>query len=300
MDELSLIKGCGMTLNGMGFGLWGAWLANRDVARAGVLGRRGLERVHALDARGLFAAFDPVIRWLADWIATIPMPRRRAQIDRYLHQAGDAWGVTANELVAMVLWAALLGCVAGFSLGVALDARVAGAVGGAVCAPGWIALWLHSYRQRRFLEIDRGLPAIIDLVALCMGAGLDLPGALQLVVSESAGRHSVLKHELQAVLRALSVGHTRALALRSFQERAPTASVHDFVSTVVQAEEKGTPLSDALQIQAGVLRGRRTVLAEEAAARAGVWMMLPLMLLLACTMLLAMGGMVIRGMESTP
>jgi tight adherence protein C len=70
--------------------------------------------------------------------------------------------------------------------------------------------------------------------------------------------------------------------------------VTEFVAALVQAEDRGNPVAEVLQIQAGVSRMRRTVNAEEAAAKAGVKMVGPLFLLFACIMLLVMGPMILK------
>jgi tight adherence protein C len=75
--------------------------------------------------------------------------------------------------------------------------------------------------------------------------------------------------------------------------------VREFVGAVVQAEEKGTPLAEVLRIQAGILRMRRTVLAEEAASRAGVMMMIPLIMLLGSILMILMGSMMLKSFESS-
>jgi tight adherence protein C len=71
------------------------------------------------------------------------------------------------------------------------------------------------------------------------------------------------------------------------------------VTALVQAEERGNPVSEVLQIQAGVSRMRRTVAAEESAAKAGVKMVLPLFLLFGAIMLLVMGPMVLKLASTT-
>ena len=106
---------------------------------------------------------------------------------------------------------------------------------------------------------------------------------------------TVVLEELCAVQQDLSLGRTRVEALRDLARRLPCEAVHGFVTSVIQAEEKGTPLAAALRVQAEVLRARRGVLAEEAAAQAGVLMVLPLLLLLACVLLLLFGPFVVGG-----
>jgi tight adherence protein C len=122
-----------------------------------------------------------------------------------------------------------------------------------------------------------------------MSAGLDFPGALRQVTEKTADKGDALYEELTRILQELELGRTRKQALLSFAERAPTESVRDFVSAVVQAEEKGNPLAEVLQIQATMLRMRRSIAAEESAARAGVLMMGPLMLIFCTIMMIILG-----------
>src|SRR5690606_32179157 len=123
-------------------------------------------------------------------------------------------------------------------------------------------------------EMTRDLPAAIDLMAMAMGAGSDFVAATRGVVE---GQDGVVADELGQVLGALDLGITRASALVGLRERIPTADVRDLVRAVLLAERKGTPLSDVLNQQARLSRQRRSERAEEAAAKAAVWMLFPMM-----------------------
>jgi tight adherence protein C len=143
-------------------------------------------------------------------------------------------------------------------------------------------------------DITRGLPHAIEIAALCMSAGADFPGALRLIAT-TGGRASddALRRELSLILEELELGHTRREALVHLSERVPSPAVRDFVNAVIQAEEKGNPLARVIQIQGRTLNQRRSVAAEEAAARAGVLMIAPLMLLLCAILLLLMGPFIV-------
>jgi tight adherence protein C len=156
---------------------------------------------------------------------------------------------------------------------------------------------LRLYEQARSRKriIARRLPVAIDLVVLCMGAGLDFTGALELVVEELGEPDDPLSCELRRVLQELAMGRARRRVLAELAERVPSATVCDFAHAVIQAEEKGNPLADVLQVQAQVLRLRRSVAAEEAAARAGVLFVLPLLLLLAAVLLVLFGPFIVNG-----
>jgi tight adherence protein C len=132
--------------------------------------------------------------------------------------------------------------------------------------------------QERLKHISRGLPYVIDLMALSMGAGLDFPGAVRQVVEKSSNPEDPIVEEFTLILQTLSLGRTRKDALTEFARRAPAAAATEFVNALVQAEERGNPVAEVLSIQATSSRTRRSVRAEELASKAGVKMAGPLML----------------------
>jgi tight adherence protein C len=129
-----------------------------------------------------------------------------------------------------------------------------------------------------------------------MGAGSDFPTALRFVVADMGGAHAVCQEELAQVLDEMELGRTRVEALSALAERTDSAAIQEFVAAVCQSETKGTPLVDALEIQATTLRARRSVLAEEAAAKAAVRLMFPMMLLVVCVLLIVIGPFIATGM----
>jgi tight adherence protein C len=262
------------------------------------LGMRGLRRMRAMEAGGLFATFEPLVRLVASWIAYFPLVEQRRQVDELLKHSGDWLGLTANEFFAL----SALGFVGMGGLGLAILNFggmppilfvVFGAIGAAMPY-----FQVTGERDRRFKEVNRGLPPAIDLASLCMGAGLDFPGSLKQIVDKSPNKEDALVQEFERVLQELDLGKTRRQALENFADRAPTEAVRDFVGAVVQAEEKGNPLGEVLRIQAGMLRMRRSVMAEEAAAKAAVMLIGPLMLIFGAIMLCLMGPFVISTAQS--
>lgn len=262
------------------------------------LGMRGRKRQMALEEAGLFATAEPAIRMVAGWIAYFPLSDQRRKVDELLKHAGDWLGLTANEFFAL----SALGAV-----GMGLMGLVMANVGGfpaVIFVPfaglGALMPYLQvtGERDRRFKECNRALPGSIDLASLCMGAGLDFPGAIRQIVDKSGNREDALHEQWETVLQELELGRTRRQALENFADRVPTEAVRDFVSAVVQSEEKGNPLAEVLRIQATMMRMRRSVMAEEAAARAAILMMGPLMLIFGCIILCLMGPFIIQGMQT--
>ncbi|MBK8169940.1 MAG: type II secretion system F family protein [Sandaracinaceae bacterium] len=256
---------------------------------------RGLKRQKAMSEGGLFAAFEPLVRVVASWFSRIPMPDFKRNIDRELMYAGDYLGLTSDEFLAL----SSIGCVTmgviGFVSASVFELPVMLGVLMTLLGFFMVRLNVNSEKTRRFKEINRGLPAAIDLAALCMGAGLDFPGALRQYTDKSAKNDS-LNEELSRVLQDLQLGRTRRMALENLAERAPTDAVRDFVGSVVQAEEKGNPLAEVLRIQAQMLRMRRSITAEENAAKAALKLMIPLMFIFCAIIIVLMGPFIVNAM----
>lgn len=284
-----------LVVSGIGLGVF--TLARNPAVETPRLGMRGLKRAMALDEGGSFGMIEPIMRMVAGWVAHLPLGDKRRQIDEMLKHSGDWLGLTANEFVAL----SAVSCVGLAVLGLSAVTLVElpsilvfffaglGAILPYVRASGEM--------QRRFKEVNRALPGAIDLASLCMGAGLDFPGSIRQIV-DKAGRADSLVEELRFMLRELELGRTRRQALENFADRCPTEAVRDFVGTVIQSEEKGNPLAEVLRIQATMLRMRRSVMAEEAAARAAVLMMGPLMLIFCAIILVLLGPFIVQSMQS--
>jgi tight adherence protein C len=258
------------------------------------LGARGLKRQRAIEAGGTFVNFEPMIRLVAGWVAYFPMTDQRRSIDELLKHAGDWLGLTPNEFIALSFISAFIATAIGLVVLTVTSSPpifvvIFTAIGGMVPY-----FQVTGERDRRFKEVNRALPGSIDLASLCMGAGLDFPGAIRQIVEKAGNRNDALVEEFERLLQELDLGRTRRQALENFADRAPTEAVRDFVGAVVQAEEKGNPLAEVLRIQATMLRMRRSVMAEEAAARAAVLLMGPLMLIFGAIILCLLGPFMVQ------
>lgn len=259
------------------------------------LGVRARARQRALEASSAFAIGEPLIRRIAGWLLALGFDFRGGPLERALGRAGTWLGLSPVEWVAL---AGVLSVVGGAAGGVI----TVGACGS--CTPGLVLgatfgalvpwLRLSEREKQRGRDATRTLPATIDLMSLCMSAGIDFPGAIEFVVGDEENRDT-LRSELALVLAELELGHTRIRALRALELRLPCDAIRLFVGAVAQAEERGNPVAEVLRTQATVLRNQRGVRAEEAASRASVLMVLPLMLLLACILLLLFAPFVLGG-----
>jgi tight adherence protein C len=250
------------------------------------LGIRGLKRARSLQSNPLWASCEPLVRWLGVRVRPLIREKTYARLDRQITYAGDYWGLVPEEFLALSMISAVAGGAFGMIYAALLKKGVLYVVFGAVLGGLMPYLQVTGIEQERRKHIQNGLPFVIDLLALGLSAGLDFVGSLRQVVEKSSNPNDALVEELTYVLQELSVGKTRKQALTQFAERAPTEAVREFVGAIVQAEERGNPLGQVLQIQAEASRQRRSVRAEEAASKAGVKMMGPMVLVFAAIMLL--------------
>lgn len=222
-----------------------------------------------------------------------PSRRLEAFERKLLIGAGEPWGLDRHEALALSVLSAILGAFLG-ALGGRETNTTAWILPGAVVGAGLVQFRLQALRAERFSEMSRELPATIDLISLAMNAGSDFPGAIRRVIK---GQKGVVTEELEHMLRALDLGITRQGALLSLQERVPVEEVRDLVRAILLAEKKGSCVRDALAQQASSSRQRRSVRAEEAAARAGLLLLFPLMLLMGCIMILLIGPLMVSGVS---
>lgn len=269
-------------------------VASAPTRVASRLGMRGLKRRRAIENNPAWAQIEPLVRWLGVRVSGVLSDDFRNKLDRQLALAGDWMGLTPEEYVGLSIVSSLGGLLVGSGVGLFMGSP---ALMLAICGPLFASfpyLLVSGEAQERLKQVNRGLPFVIDLMALAMSAGLDFPGAIRQVVEKSSDPNDALVEEFTRILQELQLGRTRRQALLDFMDRVPSDQVVEFVNAIVQAEAKGNPVADVLQIQAGVSRMRRSVRAEELAAKAGVAMVGPLFLLFGCIMLLIVAPMIMK------
>ncbi len=137
-------------------------------------------------------------------------------------------------------------------------------------------LWLRSKINRRQEAIIKAMPDALDLLTICVGAGLGFDAAMQKVVEKWDNE---LAFEFGRVLREVQLGKTRREALRDMADRVGVPEMTSFVAAIIQSEQLGVSLGKVLQIQADNMRVKRRQRAQEAAQKAPVKMLFPLVFL---------------------
>ena len=122
------------------------------------------------------------------------------------------------------------------------------------------------------------LPDALDLLAICMGAGLGLDQAIVRVGHELATSHRELSEEFLQINLEQRAGARRLDAWKAFADRADVENVRSFVAMLVQTDRFGTPISNALSTFSDTLRVQRRQRAEELAAKTTIKLVIPLVL----------------------
>ncbi len=138
-------------------------------------------------------------------------------------------------------------------------------------------LMLTSRIQRRQKEIRKAMPDALDLLTICVEAGLGFDGAMQKV---SEKWDNELSAAFARVIREIQLGKLRREALRDMADRIGISEMSSFVAAVIQSEQLGVSLARVLRIQADQMRIRRRQLAEEMAHKAPIKMLIPMALLI--------------------
>jgi tight adherence protein C len=144
--------------------------------------------------------------------------------------------------------------------------------------------------QRRKREIFETIPDALDLLTVCVEAGLSLERALVKVAAEIHIKSVTLAQELQLVLMEMRAGFSKEKSLRNFALRVGLDDVDSLVAMLIQSERFGTSIGDALRVYSDNLRNKRRVIAEEAAAKIGLKLLFPLIFCIFPTLLMVLLG----------
>ncbi len=138
-------------------------------------------------------------------------------------------------------------------------------------------LLLSSRIQRRQKEIRKAMPDALDLLTICVEAGLGFDGAMDRVYQKWDNE---LADEFGRVLREIQLGKLRREALRDMADRMGVEEMTSFVAAVIQSEQLGVSMAKVLRIQSDQMRVRRRQKAEEEAQKAPIKMLIPMALLI--------------------
>lgn len=159
--------------------------------------------------------------------------------------------------------------------------------------------WLGKMIKKRQKRIRRGLPDVLDLLVICVEAGLSLDQATARTAEELRKGQPELCDELSVVVLEQRAGRPRADAWKNLAERTDEDSVRNLVSMLVQSEQLGTSVAKTLRVHSDTLRTQRVQQVEEQAAKTSVKLVFPLVFFIfPALFLVTLGPAVILMMES--
>lgn len=211
-----------------------------------------------------------------------------ANVKRFLVQAGYLsplsvsyyWGTRFTLMVALGAGALLFLPVTGLGFLPSTFAALWFAVA------GWIAPTFYVGRKvkKRQKEIVKALPDALDLLVVCVEAGLGLNQAIVRVSEEIDHVSALMAEQLALVNLEIRAGTPRDDALRNLGERTGVADVQSLVAMLIQTDRFGTSIAQALRVHADTMRTKRRQRAEEAAAKTTIKLVFPLVLFIFPTM----------------
>ncbi len=191
----------------------------------------------------------------------------------------------AIPILGLPVWGAVLGALWGFAIGWLF--------------PGMV---VNSRTRKRQKEMVKALPDALDLLVVCVEAGLGLNQAMVRVAAEIGHVSPVLGEQLELTNLEIRAGTPRDEALRNLGERTGVEDIQSFVGMLIQTDRFGTSIADALRVHADVLRTKRRQRAEEAAAKTAIKMLFPLVFFIFPAMFVVILGpaviQVIRGLSA--
>ncbi len=170
------------------------------------------------------------------------------------------------------------------------------AAGVGIIAP---SIALDRFVERRQKALRNGFPDSLDLMVVCVEAGLGLAQSIQRVADELSVSHPELATEMALVTAEMRAGVDNVIALKNLGERTGLDDIRGLVSTLVQTLRFGTGVADALRIYSDEFRDKRMQAAEERAAKMGTKMIFPLILFMFPSFfIVAIGPAVLKMMDT--
>ena len=218
----------------------------------------------------------PAIERLGSLLSRSTPQKARQDLLNRLELAGRPGNLTPEDFAAVRLVAAAVLAALGLLLGLLLANPVylvISLVAGTILGYYLPVIWLKQKVDARRTEVQKGLPDALDLLVICVDAGLGFDAALARVTDKYKNALSEL---LSKALREVSLGRPRLEALDEMGRSSGVEDMHNFIQAVIQSEQFGTGIGKILRIQADEMRRRRRQRAQEKGAQATLKMMLPM------------------------
>ncbi len=224
----------------------------------------------------------PVIRRVGEFSARFTPQKAIQDTARRLELAGNPWPIDASTFLAIRFILAIV--FGGFLTAVILISPPSKAsdnfmyIGGATFAGFFLPhLMLTSRITKRQTEIRKAMPDALDLLTICVEAGLGFDAAMSKV---SEKWENELSLAFARAIREIQLGKVRREALKAMADRLGLPEMTSFVAAIIQSEQLGVSMAKVLRIQSDQMRMKRRQFAEEQAHKAPIKMIIPMALLI--------------------
>ena len=226
--------------------------------------------------------FVPMIRRVSEFLVRFTPQKTLESTTRLLELAGNPRNMRAAEFIVVrgvftIFFAALVFLMMSRLGSAEIGKRLLYTLGAAVL--GWFLpfMLLRSMVDRRKDAIMKKLPDALDLMTICVDAGLTFNAAMQKVDEKW---DDPLANEFGRVIHEMQLGKSRRQSLRDMSDRMDVPDVTSFIAAVLQADQLGVGIGKILRIQSEQMRVRRRQRAEEKAQQAPVKMLFPMIFLI--------------------
>jgi tight adherence protein C len=226
--------------------------------------------------------FVPMIRRISEFLVRFTPQKTLESTTRMLELAGNPRNMRAAEFIVVrgvftVFFAALVFLMMSRLGSAELGKRLLYTLGAAVL--GWYLPWmlLRSMIDRRKEAVIKKLPDALDLMTICVDAGLTFNAAMQKVDEKW---DDPLANEFGRVIHEMQLGKSRRQSMRDMADRIDVPDVTSFIAAVLQADQLGVGIGKILRIQSEQMRIKRRQRAEEKAQQAPVKMLFPMVFLI--------------------
>jgi tight adherence protein C len=248
----------------------------------------------------------PLLQKMGTAAAQPFMPKTREAQSELRRRLGYA-GVYSNSALKMVTGAKVIFMGVGLILGYILG-TFAGSFAmmiASLCIGGLIGylgptFWLKLKIRSNGKQLTYGLADALDLMVVCVEAGLTVDSAMQRVGQEMALAHPAIAREFGITHMETRVGLSRMESLKNLGVRTGNEALQSLAAMLIQAERFGTSIANALRIHADTLRINRQHAAEEMAAKASVKMSFPLVLFIFPATFIVLAGPTVIGLINSP
>jgi tight adherence protein C len=239
------------------------------------------------------------IQDLLEWFGRMNQPSNAEEVRAVRRQLINA-GYRSGKVPILFLGTKLLLAVIMVCLVAAIPVKLLGFPSGsqltfyyvlaAACGYYVPSLWLRKAIAARKEALQRAIPDALDLMVVCVEAGLGLDQAMTRVGEEVKRTHPELSDELNLLALELRTGAVRQEALRNLAHRTDLEEVRNLVAMLVQTDRFGTSIGQALRVHADAMRTMRRLKAEEMAAKLPVKLLFPLIFFIFPSMFIVLLG----------